>query len=128
MPPIEERSQDGDRKHKESLTDVSVASDTEEESDSYEPPDVLSDCLDDEVTQWASGSVANHQVKPVNHSVPSGALPLEKPQSHVTWDVQATKCKPYDKSASEWVGFQVDDQALGANADSQRKKRQRTQG
>jgi hypothetical protein len=128
MPSINERSQDEARKHKNSLTDVMVASDTEEESDSYEPSDVLTDCLDDEVAQRTSGSMIHHQVKSADHTVPADTLGREKPQRHAMWDVQATECKQYDKSASDWVGYRVGDHvAVGTNADGQKKKRQRTE-
>jgi hypothetical protein len=130
VPSIEARTEDDhDGKHKESPTEESVASDTEGEADDYEPPDALSDCLDDEVAQKTSHSMLNHQVEPADYTMPSSTLSPEQPQKRVTWDVLSTECKPYEKSAPEWVRRRVDDQAaVATNADAQKHKRRRTEG
>lgn len=127
MPSTEEGTHiDHDGRHKDGHREMSVASDTEEDADDYEPPDVLADYVDDEVAQETFDPVINHQVKPADHSVPSGPRSLEKPRGYVTWDVRSTKCKPYDKPAADRARGWADDQAaLGTSNDAQKNKRRR---
>jgi hypothetical protein len=134
LPSIEvQHVQEDDGTRRDSATNASSSGDTEEGSEVYEPPDVLSDDVDDEAAQKDFNRGYSYHGNLAVSTMATDVYGLNKNAGYehgsgdVNWDAHTSKRKlgekPKPKPKVNWVYDRVDEQGTQDDDDARMRKR-----